>query len=474
MTKAKATAPDPRFEITLDVRDFVIMAVGFGCLIGFARMTSLGFIGYLNGSVASSGDDWYGLRAAASLAMLAALALNGWFSRFKVGLPAVVGATVAAIAGVILFAVDPSGAFGPLVAVLVGASTSVLMYVWLLLLCPCGKGDLVAVSIVGLVISGAIVMGVPLIDDAVALIVSVASAFCAGFGALLSDHSLERCKPDGRLSREQAAEVPWFSVIALATSGFVATVVYGISEHLTGLYDWQPNYIVFGVAATSAIAATYGMLLTLDTWKDAIWSPQMLIVVLALALSCFSLRESMQGAVGFMLASVFCAHFLHWVVFPAMLGEANAPRAFVASILLILVNGSLATMTGDALGSMLPHSMQNLGGVAGLSVIALVVILAAAQAALRVLMPKQAPSGNEAPPERTTLESRIEAYAAEYGLTPRESEVALLTAQGFSCAYIAEKLVVSNSTVRFHQQNLYRKVDVHSRNEFIELATSGE
>lgn len=64
---------------------------------------------------------------------------------------------------------------------------------------------------------------------------------------------------------------------------------------------------------------------------------------------------------------------------------------------------------------------------------------------------------------------RVENHAAEYGLTPREIEVAQLTAQGFSCAYIAEKLVVSNSTVRFHQQNIYRKFDVHSRNELIEL-----
>ena len=69
------------------------------------------------------------------------------------------------------------------------------------------------------------------------------------------------------------------------------------------------------------------------------------------------------------------------------------------------------------------------------------------------------------------LKSHLDALAAEYGLTPREAEVALFTVQGFSCAYIANKLVVSNSTVRFHQQNIYRKFDVHSRNELIELVS---
>jgi len=67
------------------------------------------------------------------------------------------------------------------------------------------------------------------------------------------------------------------------------------------------------------------------------------------------------------------------------------------------------------------------------------------------------------------LQSRINNCAIRYGLTPREVEVGFLTAQGFSCSYIADKLVVSESTVRFHQKNLYRKFDVHSRNEFIEF-----
>ena len=67
------------------------------------------------------------------------------------------------------------------------------------------------------------------------------------------------------------------------------------------------------------------------------------------------------------------------------------------------------------------------------------------------------------------LKQRVDDVSERYGLTARESEVALLTAQGFSCAYISGKLVVSNSTVRYHQQNAYRKLGVHSRNELIEF-----
>jgi DNA-binding NarL/FixJ family response regulator len=77
-----------------------------------------------------------------------------------------------------------------------------------------------------------------------------------------------------------------------------------------------------------------------------------------------------------------------------------------------------------------------------------------------------------APNPLDMLQARVDALVPSYGLTPREQEVAFLTVQGFSCGYIAEKLVVSESTVRFHQKNLYRKLDVHSRNELIEFVNN--
>lgn len=71
-----------------------------------------------------------------------------------------------------------------------------------------------------------------------------------------------------------------------------------------------------------------------------------------------------------------------------------------------------------------------------------------------------------------TLESHFDDLSAQFGLTPREREIAMLTAQGFTSTYIADKLVISASTVRFHQQNVYRKLDIHSRHELIELANA--
>lgn len=75
-------------------------------------------------------------------------------------------------------------------------------------------------------------------------------------------------------------------------------------------------------------------------------------------------------------------------------------------------------------------------------------------------------------PGAPTFEQALDAIAARYELTSRELEIALLTARGNSSKHIADVLVISSSTVRFHQQNIYRKLDIHSRQEFINLVSA--
>ncbi len=50
-----------------------------------------------------------------------------------------------------------------------------------------------------------------------------------------------------------------------------------------------------------------------------------------------------------------------------------------------------------------------------------------------------------------------------YHLTSRETQVAILICRGFSNEDIAEALRISQSTVKTHLKNLYRRVRVDSR-----------
>lgn len=59
--------------------------------------------------------------------------------------------------------------------------------------------------------------------------------------------------------------------------------------------------------------------------------------------------------------------------------------------------------------------------------------------------------------------------AAEGGLTDREADVMGLLAQGFSQAAISERLFIGEGTVHTHRAHVYQKLNVHSRQELIDL-----
>ena len=58
-------------------------------------------------------------------------------------------------------------------------------------------------------------------------------------------------------------------------------------------------------------------------------------------------------------------------------------------------------------------------------------------------------------------------FAEHYGLTPRQTEVLMLVARGYSMKSIEEQLVVSSHTVKAHVYGIYQKADIHSRQQLI-------
>jgi two-component system response regulator NreC len=55
-------------------------------------------------------------------------------------------------------------------------------------------------------------------------------------------------------------------------------------------------------------------------------------------------------------------------------------------------------------------------------------------------------------------------------LTPRESEVLALLAEGYSNQQIADELVISKHTVARHREHLMRKLELHSRGDLVKYA----
>ncbi|MBK8249088.1 MAG: winged helix-turn-helix transcriptional regulator [Gemmatimonadetes bacterium] len=69
-----------------------------------------------------------------------------------------------------------------------------------------------------------------------------------------------------------------------------------------------------------------------------------------------------------------------------------------------------------------------------------------------------------APAEFTRDEGRI----AELGLTPRELEVLELIAQGLSNREIAERVFLSENTVKTHSSRVFEKLDVKRRTQAVQ------
>jgi DNA-binding NarL/FixJ family response regulator len=70
------------------------------------------------------------------------------------------------------------------------------------------------------------------------------------------------------------------------------------------------------------------------------------------------------------------------------------------------------------------------------------------------------------PPEPASARAAAASHLQiEYGMTPREIEVAMLIAEGCSNSVVAQRLGISPHTARHHTQRVLGKLGVHSRAE---------
>lgn len=85
-----------------------------------------------------------------------------------------------------------------------------------------------------------------------------------------------------------------------------------------------------------------------------------------------------------------------------------------------------------------------------------------------VKSPNPAPA-ESAPQFSDKIAAQAQVLRERYRLTARETEIAELIARGNTVARIAEMLVVSENTVRTHSKRIYTKLDIHKKQELIDL-----
>lgn len=139
----------------------------------------------------------------------------------------------------------------------------------------------------------------------------------------------------------------------------------------------------------------------------------------------------------------------------------------------ILASFPVGLLTWNVVTRAIPVGGMNLAGHVGVSVVACVFFVLSACAVFAVLRFSQKKAEDagaqvEGGPQSGLLEAWLE-IAAKYELSPREAEVAALTASGETSGSIAAKLQIKAPTVRSYQQRVYRKANISSREELLAL-----
>lgn len=129
------------------------------------------------------------------------------------------------------------------------------------------------------------------------------------------------------------------------------------------------------------------------------------------------------------------------------------------------------TSTGASTWPPITGVTGQLLGLTCVSALALVCTVAMIHHARKYLPERTAQAANE--PSHAACEAALATQAQQLGLlTPRERDVFVLLASGYSRAYIGKVLHIAPDTVKVHTRHIYAKLGISSKDELIKFAAA--
>lgn len=282
-------------------------------------------------------------------------------------------------------------------------------------------------------------------------------------------------------------------LVLLAVAAVLLAVIRSVSDlGLWGSVKADDSFVwaLFTGAVVPAVViaafASFALIRMADFTLTMRFQPALLLVMAGLFV--VALQAGAESASLPFLADVIeidelCAHLLFWAVVATALDALDLPSYRVIGI-------AEAFFAGASLAWMLLFgSSAIVNNVYVLLATYLVVIVAmyatwlggrrradGDSASALDLVPAVAGAGAaprdehsaDAPLAETVADTCLD-MARHYGLSPRETEVFTLLAQGRTRAFIQDELVLSGSTVKTHVNHIYAKMGVHDRQEMMDL-----
>ena len=251
--------------------------------------------------------------------------------------------------------------------------------------------------------------------------------------------------------------IPWLLLLWVAVFGFL----YGLGDAATGLaFSTLPARLGMAVPATVALLGiTFGAR-RFDFKALAIMAVVGMTVGMVVVF----------GLDGNAVVSQLCMSAANesYLMFAYAFACAVAFRTRSSAALIGgLIGGCniLMVQVGSTAGALLMAPMADsrlLQIVVGVAAIVAALVVSAAAVYNRDCLDSLVDASQDA------KRARLMAVAGELGLSPKETAVFMLLAQNRSISQIADELFLAPGTIRAHTSNVYRKMDVHTRADFLE------
>jgi DNA-binding CsgD family transcriptional regulator len=280
-----------------------------------------------------------------------------------------------------------------------------------------------------------------------------------------------------------AKPFPWPLLSVYALCALVAQFFTGV---VAQPYIINSNSItLFSTLITMGVMAGLLVWARLTKTRDTSGLFFLVLVILIAGLLLFStgVLNSLILPIGLVVAATNCLYGIAWTVLSNLARRPRMRPVPTFAIGMLICGGSAGLYTGILARRSTGMSFSTVTSVAiaGIALFAVFYIFSSqlnnrtlqrtTEEAERAI--RQAAS---TVPERLTAEQAARAVnvqrsrtAEEYGLTVREREVLPLVVQGMSNGDIANELIMSESTVKFHLKNIYAKCGVHTRSELSAL-----
>jgi DNA-binding CsgD family transcriptional regulator len=273
--------------------------------------------------------------------------------------------------------------------------------------------------------------------------------------------------------------LPANSTIFILMFAFNIAFGFALSFHIS---DNTP--ITSGIQLLALAVTMIWFLATVNPlrWTDALFGISATLVESGYVLTLVPAFSASAIPNGLLSAGSRCFSVLSWLV-SSSLCHRNPSGAFV-----FLALGGVASSIGTFVGADLGHLVNALSaGGASIddAVVAAMVVALFAYAVFGLrkfsfvetiegIVPAVAvtvvdSSASASPTREEAFDQACETLAQENGLTKREAEVLGLLARGHNGHHIEDVLTLSYNTVKTHVKRIYRKLDVHSQQELIDL-----